>query len=350
MNIIDESNINKIYLMMGFNCNFHCRYCHQTPIKNENLFSKSISQEIYDYIYKLIEIKKDEKLKIIFWGGEPLLYWNIIQKFVLHYEDKLEYAIISNGSLVNQEKVDFINKYNISFSLSHDGPNTIKTRRIDVLQIPTIFYYLNQINKLSFNAVLSGYNYDFNKLFDYWEQFSPDTFGNIEMLRISWDMPEDLTDINLDEYRSGLKTFFQSAIDKIKKEIFSIKALSAVKYIKRIKKSIENQKYHFPLCGQVEYNMNIDLDGNIYACHNCSVKVGDISEDREIYLQRYYEWLETKKKPVCETCEAKYFCQGGCPLDIDNSVCILQKILYEETKNSYENNKEIWDSVKINVV
>ena len=350
MNTIDESNINKIYLMIGFNCNFHCRYCHQVPIKKENLSSKFIPQKIYNYIDKLIEIKKDKKLTILFWGGEPLLYWNIIQKLVIHYNDKLRYTIISNGSLLDQEKVDFLNKYSIHIVISHDGPNTVKTRKIDILQIPIIIYYLNQINNKSFDAVLSGYNYDFNKLYDYWEQLFPYIYGNIEMLRISWDMPEDLIDIDLNEYRNGLKTFFQNSIDKVKKEIFSIKTLAAIKYIKRIKKSIEKQKYHFPLCGQVQYNMNIDLDGNIYACHNCSIKVGDISEDREIYLQRYYNWLETKKKSECETCDAKYFCQGGCPLDINNSACILQKILYEGAKISYENNKEIWDDVNINIV
>ena len=340
--ITKESNINKIFLMMGQACNFHCRYCLQTFIKKD-VENKPISPDLYAYLDHLIEEhEEDIPIHIIFWGGEPLLYWNNIRKLVLHYEDQLTYGIISNGSLLTQERVDFLNDHGISFTLSHDGINTDKTRKVDILKNNHTVSLINQLHPM-INAVISGYTQDFNALFDYWEEHYPIMLGHIEMLRITWDMPEDLCNIDLTIYRNGLKKFFTNAIQKIQTNEFGNKAIAALKIIRQVHQSIENKQYHFPKCNQVERVLNIDLDGNLYACHNSNIKIGHINDDRITYLEKYWKWLETRKKPECNTCEIKYYCQGGCPLDITNEACKLQKILYEEAMFSYEQHKKTWN-------
>lgn len=343
MNIIHESAINKIYLMMGPSCNFHCKYCLQTPIK-QNISDVSISSKLYTYLDHLIDIREESQqpLRVVFWGGEPLLYWYIIQEFVLHYQDKLSYGIISNGSLLTQEKVDFCNKYGIRFTLSHDGPNTDKTRNVDVLKNEITLELIQQLYP-ALNAVISGYNADYNALFDYWEKQYPNMPGHVEMLRVTWDMPEDLRNIDLTVYRNGLKNFFADAAQEIKTDEWGSKASAAIKIIQRVHQSIKNQRYHFPKCHQAERVLNVDLDGNLYVCHNSNIKIGHINDARADYLERYWKWIETRKKSECDTCEIRHYCQGGCPLDISNETCDLQKILYEEALASYENNKDIWN-------
>ena len=343
--IINELKIHKIFLMIGPACNFHCRYCLQTPIKN-NVQDVKISPELYTYIDHLIDTRPEEEkqIRIIFWGGEPLLYWHIIQEFVLHYQDKLNYGMISNGSLLTQDKIDFLNEHHIGLTLSHDGPNTEQTRNIDVLKDEKLLPLIEQLNPV-LNAVISGANADYDALYDYWDKEYPHMGGHVEMLRVTWDMPEDLRNVDLDEYRNGLKRLFANGLEKIKTNEWGSKASEANMIIDKVLRSIEKKPYHFPKCHQVERVLNVDLDGNLYVCHNSHIKIGHVKDARADYLERYYQWLETRKKPECETCEAKHFCQGGCPLDISNEACALQKIMYEEALIAYEKDKETWDKI-----
>lgn len=332
--------INRIYLMMGSACNFHCRYCLQVPIK-EDLQKKAVSPDLYSYIDKLVKIK-DRPLRVVFWGGEPLLYWHIIEEFVLRYQDKISYGIVSNGGLLTKEKADFMERHGISYTLSHDGANTEKTRNTDVLKDEKIRALTEQIYPM-LNAVISAENPDFNELFDYWEKNYPYCRGHVEMLHVTWDMPKDLRNVDLNVYRNGLKKFFASSVERIKTHEWGSKATAAVKLMRGVRRSVIKRPYHFPKCNQVERVLDVDLDGNIYVCHNSYVKVGHVNDDRTDYLNRYWEWLKSKEKPKCATCEIRHYCQGGCPLDITDEACVLQKILYEEAVNSYENNKDVWD-------
>lgn len=340
-----ENNIyiNKIFLMLGPACNFHCKYCLQENIKH-NLQDIVISAELYTYIDNLMKECKyaDKELCVIFYGGEPLLYWDTIKEFVLHYKNRLSYGMISNGSLLTEDKVKFIEEHDITLTISHDGPNTELTRGEDVLKNPYILSLTKRI-PISFNAVISAYNCDYDEIFSYWESVCPNYCGNIEMFRLTWDMPDDIKNIDLAKYRNGLAKFFQNAVKNIKRIGIPYKAAKAVSIVRSVVRSAEKQTFHFPKCCQTERVLNIDLQGNIYACHNCHDKIGHVTDDRAAYLQNYYRWLETKKKPECDTCKVRYFCQGGCPLDISNETCNLQKILYEEALRSYNENKKIWD-------
>ena len=231
---IDELHINKIFLMMGPACNFHCRYCLQTPIK-KSTSNISVSSALYAYLDHLIKVRDpgQKLLHIIFWGGEPLLYWNIIQEFVLHYQDKLIYGIISNGSLLTQDKVDFLNQHGISFTLSHDGANTDKTRNKDVLKDENTLALIQQMYP-TLNAVISGYNQDLNTLFDYWTTQYPSMPGHVEMLRVTWNMPNDVRNVDLTMYRNGLKKFFTDAIHKISTNEWGNKAAAAIDIVQKI--------------------------------------------------------------------------------------------------------------------
>lgn len=340
--------INKIFLMMGHLCNFQCKYCLQEPVKLDidNIDSSYLSKDLYNYIDNLIEdlsYNNDYTLSVVFWGGEPLLYWKIIKEFVLHYGDKLKYVIISNGSLLTQDKVDFLKEHCISFVLSHDGKETVKTRGVDVLQRDDILDLVGQIPHITLNSVISSYNQDYNELFNYWGEKYPNFVGNVEMLRVTWNMPKDLIDIDFDIFRKGLKNLFRDSIEKLKKCKYDNKTIEAEKIVRSVCRSVKNKRFHFPKCYQVEKVLNVDLDGNIYVCHNSNVKIGNIKDDRIQYLNRYKDWIELKKKRKCDDCDIKYFCQGGCPLDITDDTCKLQRILYEEAIISYEQNKDLWD-------
>ena len=64
-------------------------------------------------------------MEIDFFGGEPLLNWSIIPAVVEHarkYEDKVfAFTLTTNGLLLTEDKIDFLNRENIQVVMSLDG-------------------------------------------------------------------------------------------------------------------------------------------------------------------------------------------------------------------------------------
>ncbi len=84
--------------------------------------------------------------RLVFWGGEPLLYWNLIKEVVEKLDDSaFSYWIMSNGVLLKDEHVDFINAHEINLSISNDGPLTAKVRGVNVLDDPAFCERFNKV-------------------------------------------------------------------------------------------------------------------------------------------------------------------------------------------------------------
>ena len=68
-------------------------------------------------------------------------------------------------------------------------------------------------------------------------------------------------------------------------------------------------------CGNGLTVLNLDLQGNLYPCHNTSRKAGTIRDGYFTYLQHILAGDPTHThRKECLTCTALAFCQGGCKL------------------------------------
>lgn len=332
-----ESNINRIYIMLGSACNFHCKYCLQCNMKPDK--EKHISEKLQQYLWRLIKERDNQKkIHIMFWGGEPLLYFEQIKEIVKIFGSSFTYGIVSNGSLLNQNIVDFLNENDINFTLSHDGVNTIKTRRIDVIKDLAIKSMLNQINNLSVDATTSAFNIDYNSLIDYWNIVLPKAVPNIELLRVTWDMPKELYCLDLDKYKKNTEAFFSKAADDLLSGNITKRVLVALPFIKTVANGMDGNN-HYLNCGQIYHNLNVDLYGNIYACHNTGIVIGSVSDIREKYIESYEKWLNTKKLKSCEECVVKDYCSGGCPLEPEGEnglrkSCAINIVFFESVEKA----------------
>lgn len=99
--------------------------------------------EKYGYSNDLLDISKLEKyisllcseydfINIIWHGGEPLLvplsFYEEIYDFCNHLNKEFLFTVQTNGTLINQEIIDFFRKRNTNFGLSFDGLNNEYTR------------------------------------------------------------------------------------------------------------------------------------------------------------------------------------------------------------------------------
>src|SRR5690554_3043280 len=129
-----ERGVSQLVLQVTQNCNFRCSYCAYTQNSgNQRLHS---SQRMnFDTAKKALGFLHEHsidspKINIAFYGGEPLLEFELIKKTVYLAEKKfsgktITYNITTNGSLLTEEVLDFFSKHRISLMISVDGPKEI---------------------------------------------------------------------------------------------------------------------------------------------------------------------------------------------------------------------------------
>ena len=112
---IDNSKqfIRRVKFVMGFSCNYKCKYCHQAPFMMPRTKDEDI--ELAKQTVRNILDRYDVGFCFEIWGGEPLLYWEMYKVVVEEIRKhpcgaNLQISTISNGSLVTKEKMEFIFK------------------------------------------------------------------------------------------------------------------------------------------------------------------------------------------------------------------------------------------------
>lgn len=348
-----ESNISKIYLMLGFACNFGCKYCIQNQSKTCADLSPEVDENVFLYIEHLVKIRQSGrgKLKIMFWGGEPLLYLSTIKKIINRLGSSVEYGLVTNGELIDEEFVELANTNDISVALSHDGKFTESTRRKNIFKKEGFLEKFNSIKKRGVLGVLSRYNYDFQAFQDYvYKHCKRDTGVTLEMLKLTWAMPKDLYEIDLEKYRKSLEVTAKIAFW----DILNLRISNEVRlFLPYLKKTVNQDNIYKDIlaCRQFYNVMNIDLNGNVYACHNSILKLGNISDNRIYLAKKYTAFLESRKKECCESCKYLNLCQRGCPFEseLKSKTCKLRKVFFGVTEKLINELIESYEPIDLEV-
>lgn len=123
----------KLSIWVTRKCNMNCSYCYENGIER---YDAPIDEDIY--INKCIEFinltchrTSSKKLFLKFFGGEPLLKYQFIKRFVREINDKISpeirvfYSITTNGTLMNDEVINWFKVNDVECALSVDGDERI---------------------------------------------------------------------------------------------------------------------------------------------------------------------------------------------------------------------------------
>lgn len=117
-----KKDIYIIYLIVTTDCIFNCKYCFVK--KDKRYMDYETAKKATDLL-----MKSPGKRKLLkFYGGEPLMNYEVIKKIVPYAEGiskenqvDLELTICTNMVLLNDEIIEFIREHNIKLALSYDG-------------------------------------------------------------------------------------------------------------------------------------------------------------------------------------------------------------------------------------
>ena len=134
-----ENKITIMYLIPINICNLGCKYCFIGKLNNkEQKMTFDTAKKAIDMFSKHLDNVK-EKGEIFFYGAEPLMNFDLVEKVVKYVNlnnYNIKFSMVSNGLLMDEKIADFIRKYDIGLGISVDGPKMLQML-IEFLKILT---------------------------------------------------------------------------------------------------------------------------------------------------------------------------------------------------------------------
>lgn len=138
LDIMLKRKVDKITLQVTQDCNLRCSYCIYSEGSNfgqrthtHKSMSLSTAKKALDFYRK--NSSDTELISIGFYGGEPLLKFDLIKDVVAYAEDifsgkEITYSITTNATLLNDEVIDFLLEHKFKVLISIDGPEKVQNK------------------------------------------------------------------------------------------------------------------------------------------------------------------------------------------------------------------------------
>lgn len=308
-------------IQLGLKCNYSCSYCLQSSgIEDASVSSLA---DTHEFLNNLDSWLHGAPQKIQFWGGEPFVYWAHLKQLVPVLREKFpeaSFSVLTNGSLIDLEKIAFIEKYDITVRISHDAMAQ-DMRGPDPFDQPgqtEIFKELWRVrgDKFGFNSVITSRNSDVSAIAAWFEKkMGGPVSVSFEGVVHSYDMQtrDNQADWSAEQYNQMQHHVIKALIngsDIGKNSVLGTKAqlfLSSLKE-KRPSSSL-GQKCNMDRPDQLA----VDLKGNVTTCQNVGAAgkhgIGHVNELAAVALDTSWHWSHREN---CSHCPMLQLCKGAC--------------------------------------
>jgi len=108
-----------VTVFLSEKCNLNCSYCNQDKLSKDVIDPQLFLNE-YRRVRKSFP---DELIQIDFFGGEPLLFMDLIKTIISETENdgNIQYGMPTNGLLLTEEILEYLIEKKVNVSLSFDG-------------------------------------------------------------------------------------------------------------------------------------------------------------------------------------------------------------------------------------
>lgn len=319
--------IRKLKIQLGLSCNYECGYCSQRFVERPE---ETSLKHVEGFLEKLNGLDLSGLEKVEFWGGEPFVYWKTLKPLAEAMRAKYPAAIfgvVTNGSLLDEEKVEWMDKMNFGFAISHDGPAQ-HFRGPDPLDDPEtkrfwryLWWRFGKHGRMTFNAMMHGKGATRAEVYKFFTELTGDP-----EVRIGEGGLIDAYDAD------GLAMSLHSKADhfKFRQQAFKDWIENPRMYVSNLHDRVQNfmdfvhngkdASFIGQKCGMDDPDiMAVDLVGNVITCQNVSAAAvamngqphvgGTIDAIEDVRLKAVTHWRD---RPHCAECPVLAICQGNC--------------------------------------
>ena len=318
-----------ICLHVAHDCNLACKYCFAGKGEYDGpkgLMSFETGKRALDFLVEQSGTRHN--LEVDFFGGEPLLNWDVCKKLVEYgrsiekkYNKNFRFTVTTNGVLLNDEIMDFCNKEMGNVVLSLDGRKETHDRlRITRKNTGSYDMIIDKFKKFAqsrnqkdyyMRGTYTHFNTDFSKDVIH---MADEGFKELSIEPVVCDPSEDY----------ALK---ESDLPVLKEQY----EILANEMLRRYRKGNGFTFYHYMIdldagpcivkrvsgCGVGTEYMAVTPDGELYPCHQFvgdeKFLLGDIwngVKNKNVLEQ--FENCNVYSHKECKDCFAKLYCSGGC--------------------------------------
>ena len=324
-----QTVVKALCLHIAHDCNLACKYCFAEEGEHHGrraLMSFEVGKKALDFL--VANSGNRVNLEVDFFGGEPLMNWDVVKQLVAYGRSlekpnnkKFRFTLTTNGVLLNDEVMEFVNKEMSNVVLSLDGRKEVNDRMRPF-----------RTGKGSYDLIVPK----FQKLAESRNQTNYYIRGTFT--RNNLDFSEDV------KHFADLG-FKQMSIEPVvgpEEDPYSIREQDlpqimeeydklALEYIDRYKKGNGFNFFHFMIdltqgpcvykrlsgCGSGTEYLAVTPWGDFYPCHqfvgNEDFLMGNVDEGIiKPEIVKEFGNCNVYSKEKCKNCFAKFYCSGGC--------------------------------------
>ena len=326
--------IKSMCLHISHDCNLRCKYCFASTGdfgKGRKLMPVETGKKAIDFL--LTHSGNRHNLELDFFGGEPLMNWDAVKEIIAYarskeeeYNKKFRFTVTTNGMLLNDESIDFINEEMSNVVLSLDGRKCVN----DAMRV-------TEGGRGSYDVFVPK----FQKLVEkrrngkYKEYYARGTFtkNNLDFANDVYHIADDLGFDQLSVEPviadpSEPYALTEADLPRIYEEYEKL----AVEMIRRKKEDGGCFNFfHFMIdldqgpcaikrlrgCGCGNEYVSVTPDGDIYPCHQFvghdEWKMGNLEDETlDLEMKDKFACSNIYTKDGCKDCWCKFYCSGGC--------------------------------------
>ena len=321
--------VKALCLHIAHDCNLACRYCFAEEGEYHGrraLMSFEVGKKALDFL--VANSGNRVNLEVDFFGGEPLMNWDVVKQLVEYGRSleksnnkKFRFTLTTNGILLNDEILEFVNKEMGNIVLSIDGRKEINDKMrpfrggqgsYDII-VPKFQKVAESRDQMNYyvRGTFTHNNLDFSK-----------DVLHLADLGFKQISVEPVVAQPTDDYaiREEDLPILKEEYDKL-----------AVEMIKRKKEGKAFNFFHFMIdlqggpcvakrlsgCGSGTEYLAVTPWGDLYPCHQFvgnekflmgNVDTGVVRDD----IRDEFKCCNVYAKDKCKKCFAKFYCSGGC--------------------------------------
>lgn len=327
--MLAEAPIKSMCLNISHDCNLRCEYCFAAQGDfghGRKLMPFEVGKAAIDFLIK--HSANRHNLELDFFGGEPLMNLDVVKK-VVEYARSIEkehnknfrFTMTTNGILLDDDSIDFINREMSNVVLSLDGrkevndrlrPTVNKKGSYDII-VPKYQKLVAERGDKEYyvRGTFTKYNLDFTDDVMHLNELGFDQIS-VEPVVTDPELPYALTESDLPAIAEKYEKLSKILIERKKNGTsfnffhFMIDLDQGPCAIKRLRGCS---------CGN-EY-VAVTPEGDIYPCHQFvgmdEWKMGSVLDDSiDHKMKKMFSKANIYSKEECADCWAKFYCSGGC--------------------------------------
>ena len=324
-----EPVVKALCLHVAHDCNLKCKYCFAEEGEyhgHRSLMSIEVGKKAIDFI--IANSKHRKNIEIDFFGGEPLMNWEMVKQTVTYAREKetetgknFRFTMTTNGMLLNDEIIDYLNENMHNVVLSLDGRKEVNDKMRQTINgkgsydiiLPKFKKLVEKRGNKSYylRGTFTHHNLDFSEDVKHMKELGFDEVS-VEPVVAPNEMDYALTTEDVPKLCKEYEKLAKYILTKTRQEDgfnffhFMVDLEGGPCIHKRLAG-----------CGSGTEYLAVTPEGDLYPCHQFvgmdEFKMGNVEDGvTNVNLRKKFEKCNVYSKDECKSCWAKFFCSGGC--------------------------------------